>query len=343
MEEILSSEMNDSEKESELSLRPTKLDEYIGQEQLKFNLKVFIGAAKNRNEVLDHILLYGPQGLGKTTLANIVANEMGTKLHIASGPALEKTGDIAILLSDLQPGDILFIDEIHRIPKIIEESLYTALEDFQFTIVLNRETNAKAITIDLPPFTLIGATTNIGSLSSPLRNRFGIVEKLSYYTEQEIQSIISRTAKVFKNTIDLAAAYEIAKRSRGTPRIANRLFKRVRDFANYANKTNITLDDTLHALNSLRVDDIGLGDVDVKYLTILIKRFNGGPVGLSTLADAIGEDENNLDSVYEPYLLKQELIDRTLKGRIATRKAYQHLGFKNRISSKNAHTRAINN
>lgn len=309
----------------DVTLRPSRLKEYVGQSDLKRNLEVFIGAAKHRDEPLDHILLYGPPGLGKTTLANVIANEMGTKLISASGPAIEKTGDLAALLSELEPGDILFIDEIHRMPKVVQETLYSAMEDFAFTITLNKDTGSHVLTINLPPFTLIGATTRTGDLSAPLRARFGISEKLNYYTVEEINDIVKRTSRVLKCSIGDDASIEIAKRSRGTPRIANRLFKRVRDFANFNGKDNITYNDAINALKALKVDDIGLDDVDIRYLKTLIERFKGGPVGLDTLASAIGEEIMNLEDVYEPYLIQIGFIDRTPRGRVASNKAYKHL------------------
>lgn len=325
MSRLLDATPNKLEAQEETSLRPQALKEYIGQHDLKDNLKVFIGAALHRDEPLDHILFYGPPGLGKTTLAFVIANEMHANIHIASGTSLEKTGDLAAILSDLQPGDVLFIDEIHRLPRVVEESLYTAMEDFKFSIVINRDTSARALTLDLPPFTLIGATTRAGNLSSPLRARFGISEKLQFYTEDEIKQIVERTAKVFNCTINEKAAIEIAKRSRGTPRIANRLFRRVRDFVNYEGRDDIDLETTVKALNALKVDSIGLDDVDIRYLKTLIERFNGGPVGLETLANAVGEEVDNLEDVYEPYLLQLGMIDRTSRGRVATSKAYKHL------------------
>ncbi len=325
MSRLLDANPCSQDKQEELSLRPQTLKEYVGQKDLKKNLEIFIGAALHREESLDHILLYGPPGLGKTTLADVVANEMHSHIHVASGPSLEKTGDLAALLSELEPGDILFIDEIHRLPRVVEESLYTAMEDFKFSVVINRESGSRAITLDLPPFTLIGATTRAGNLSSPLRARFGITEKLSFYDIDEVEQIVLRTAKVFNTGISKEAAYEIAKRSRGTPRIANRLFRRVRDFANYSGKENITLEDAMYALSALKVDEIGLDDVDVKYLETLIERFKGGPVGLETLASAIGEEIMNLEDVYEPYLIQIGFIDRTPRGRIANDKAYKHL------------------
>lgn len=325
MARLLDATKNAKEVEEEMTLRPQRLNEYIGQEDLKNNFKVFIGAALHRNEPLDHILLYGPPGLGKTTLAYVVAGEMNANIHVVNGPSIEKTGDLASILSSLEPGDVLFIDEIHRLPRVVEEVLYGAMEDFKLSVVINRDTSSKSLNIPLPPFTLIGATTRAGDLSAPLRARFGITEKLNFYTVDEIKDIVKRSARVFQTPISDDAAYEIARRSRGTPRIANRLFKRVRDFANYEHKDSIKLEDALHALKALKVDSIGLDDVDIRYLRTLIERFNGGPVGLEVLANAIGEEIMNLEDVYEPYLLQIGFIDRTPRGRVATKKAYEHL------------------
>lgn len=309
----------------EISLRPKRLKEYVGQEELKNNLKIFIGAAKHRNETLDHVLLYGPPGLGKTTLANIISNEMNAQIRILNGPSIEKPGDLASILTTLEPGDVLFIDEIHRLPRVVEEVLYGAMEDFRLSIIIPRDSGASSLNLDLPPFTLVGATTRAGDLSAPLRARFGITEKLNYYSNKEIEDIIKRTAKVFNTTIEEDAAKEIAKRSRGTPRIANRLFRRVRDFANYEGKDDISLSDALNALSALKVDCLGLDDVDIKYLETIADRFNGGPVGLETVASSIGEEVMNLEDVYEPFLLQIGLINRTPRGRVLTEKAYAHL------------------
>ena len=309
----------------DLSLRPQTLDEYVGQKELKDNFRVFIGAAKHRDEVLDHVLLYGPPGLGKTTLANVIANEMGAQFKVVTGPSIEKTGDLIAILNELEPGDVLFIDEIHRLPKVIEEVLYSAMEDFKISIVFPKDGGASSLNLDLNPFTLIGATTRAGDLTAPLRARFGITEKLNYYTDEEIANIIKRTSKVFKTTIDNDAVKMMSSRSRGTPRIANRLFKRVRDFANYKGSNNISKDDATKALNALKVDCLGLDDVDVKYLEAIIDRFHGGPVGLEALASSIGEEIMNLEDVYEPFLLQIGMINRTPRGRVATDKAYAHL------------------
>ncbi len=325
MSRLLDAKPNISEESFDSSLRPLSLQEYVGQKDLKENLKVFIGAALHRNEPLDHVLLYGPPGLGKTTLAHVIAHEMGTNIKVVTGTTIEKTGDLAAILSELEPGDILFIDEIHRLPRVVEESLYSAMEDFRFDIVINRETSSKSLSINLPPFTLIGATTRAGDLSAPLRARFGIVEKLNFYTIDEIKDIVKRTSRVLKTEIDDKGQLEIAKRSRGTPRIANRLFRRVRDFANYQHRDKVNYQDTINALNALKVDSIGLDDVDIRYLRTLIERFHGGPVGLESLANAIGEEIMNLEDVYEPYLLQIGFIDRTTRGRVARDKAYEHL------------------
>ena len=308
----------------DMSVRPTRLDDYIGQESLKNNFKIYIGAAIKRSESLDHVLLYGPPGLGKTTFANIIANEMNVNFKCINGPSIEKTGDLASILSSLQPGDVLFIDEIHRLPQVVEESLYSAMEDFKFSVVINRETTPRNIVIDLPPFTLIGATTKPGLLSSPLRARFGISEKLDFYSISELSKIVIRMGKVLHIQIDEKAATQIAKRSRGTPRIAIRLFKRVRDYANYKNIDLIDEIACKEALKLLRIDELGLDEVDALYIQTLINRFNGGPVGIETLANSIGEEVVNLEDVYEPYLLKLGFIDRTIKGRVANEPAYFH-------------------
>ena len=318
----------DAEKQSEdddASLRPKYLKEYVGQSDLKENLEVFIKAAKMRDEALDHVLVYGPPGLGKTTMAYILANEMGTNIKTTTGPSIEKTGDLAAILSSLQMGDVLFIDEIHRLPKIVEEVLYSAMEDFYIDIVVGKEEGAKSIRLELPPFTLVGATTRAGSISAPLRDRFGITSKLNYYTEDELAMIVKRTSKVFNTTIDEKAVHEIAKRSRGTPRIANRLFRRVRDYAQVRNDGNINQDITKQALEKLKIDELGLDDVDIRYLLGIIERFKGGPVGVEAIASAIGEESVTLEDVYEPYLLQIGFINRTARGRIVTEKAYEHL------------------
>ncbi|MBE6131948.1 MAG: Holliday junction branch migration DNA helicase RuvB [Erysipelotrichaceae bacterium] len=316
--------VNENERNEEVSLRPLTLDEYVGQSQIKENLRIFITAARKRNETLDHVLVYGPPGLGKTTLAYVVANEMGGKIKLVNGPSIEKPGDLAAILSTINPGDILFIDEIHRLPRVVEEILYGAMEDFTLTLMVGRDEDARNITIDLAPFTLFGATTRPGDLSSPLRDRFGIVSRLDYYTDEELKNIILRTSRVFQTPIAEDAAMEIALRSRGTPRIANRIYRRVRDFASFSDCDLITNDICLKAFEMLRIDSYGLDDVDTRYIKTLIKRFNGGPVGLETLASTIGEEMNNLEEVCEPYLLKLGLINKTPRGRVATEKAYQH-------------------
>lgn len=309
------------------NIRPEYLDEYVGQDKIKSNLKVFIEAAKMRDEPLDHVLLYGPPGLGKTTLAHIIANELGSNLKTATGPAIEKSGDLAAILSNLEPGDVLFIDEIHRIPSFVEEILYSAMEDFTINVVIGTEGKSRSIKIDLPPFTLVGATTRAGDLSSPLRDRFGIVNKLEFYTNDELASIVKRTSKVMNMNITNDAAIELAKRSRKTPRIANRLFKRVRDFALVEGDGLIDLDITLKALDRLNVDQYGLDNIDIEYLQALINKFNGGPVGVETISTAIGEEISTIEDVVEPFLLQEGFIKRTRSGRVATELAYKHLGI----------------
>lgn len=309
------------------TIRPETISEYIGQSEVKENIKIFVEAAKIRNEALDHVLLYGPPGLGKTTLAFIIAHELGTHIKTASGPSIEKTGDLAAILSSLEPGDVLFIDEIHRMPRCIEEVLYPAMEDFSLDIIVGSEGNTRNIKIDLPPFTLVGATTRAGDLSAPLRDRFGIISKLQFYTTEELCEIVKRTSRVLNMEIEEDAAYELARRSRGTPRIANRLFKRVRDFALVKGNGKIDLDITKEALTRLRIDELGLDKTDHDLLLAIINKFNGGPVGIEALSSSIGEEVTTIEDVYEPYLLQTGLLKRTTRGRMVTDKAYEALGI----------------
>lgn len=307
------------------NIRPDTISEYIGQEDVKQNIKIYVESAKMREEALDHVLLYGPPGLGKTTLANIIANEMGVNLKTASGPSIEKPGDLAAILSTLEPNDVLFIDEIHRMPSYIEEILYPAMEDYALDIIFGGEGSSRSIRINLPHFTLVGATTRVGDLTSPLRDRFGIICKLQFYTVEELSKIVERTSKVLKVPIEKEAAIELASRSRGTPRIANRLFKRVRDFALVEGNGVIDLEITKMALDRLKIDDKGLDEVDHQLLLAIIQKFGGGPVGIESVASTIGEEVSTIEDVYEPYLLQQGFLKRTPRGRVVTPLAYEHL------------------
>ena len=324
---IIATEEAEEDIRIEGSLRPQSLDEYIGQEKAKNNLKIYIEAAKSRGEALDHVLFYGPPGLGKTTLAGIIANEMGTHLKVTSGPAIEKPGEMATILNNLQEGDVLFVDEIHRLNPAIEEVLYSAMEDYAIDIMIGKGASARSIRLDLPQFTLVGATTRAGLLTAPLRDRFGVVHHLEYYTIEELSTIIRRSAEVLGVEIDAKGAVELARRSRGTPRLANRLLKRVRDFAQVKYDGRITEDVAVFALDLLEVDKYGLDQSDRRILRTIIEKFAGGPVGLDTLAAALGEDAGTLEDVYEPYLLKNGFLNRTARGRVATQTAYEHLGI----------------
>ncbi len=324
---MITTDVTAEEKKFESSLRPQLLKDYIGQEKIKANLKIYIDAAKARGESLDHVLFYGPPGLGKTTLSGIIANEMGVNMKVTSGPAIEKPGEMAAILNNLKEGDVLFVDEIHRLNRQVEEVLYPAMEDYAIDIMLGKDSSARSIRLELPRFTLVGATTRAGLLTAPLRDRFGVVQRLEFYAPNELQTIIIRSAKVLKVEIEDKGAEELAKRSRGTPRLANRLLRRVRDFAQVKYDGVITKEVAEFALDILDVDKLGLDQNDRNILTVMIEKFSGGPVGLDTLAAALGEDAGTLEDVYEPYLLMNGLINRTPRGRVATENAYRHLGL----------------
>ncbi|MEK4791022.1 Holliday junction branch migration DNA helicase RuvB [Bacillus sp. FSL M8-0266] len=323
-ERLVSTEADNHESAIEQSLRPQTLSQYIGQQKVKDNLSVFIEAARMRQETLDHVLLYGPPGLGKTTLASIIANEMNVQLRTTSGPAIERPGDLAAILTSLEPGDVLFIDEIHRLQRSIEEVLYPAMEDFCLDIVIGKGDTARSVRLDLPPFTLVGATTRVGLLTAPLRDRFGVHARLEYYEQRDLAHIVARTAELFEIGIDLRSAEEIARRSRGTPRVANRLLRRVRDFAQVLGNHAITEDIAEDALERLQVDKLGLDHIDHKLLLSMIEKFRGGPVGLDTISATIGEESHTIEDVYEPYLLQIGFLQRTPRGRVVTREAYEH-------------------
>lgn len=329
MDRMISTQILPEDVKIENRLRPVMLEDYIGQEKAKNNLKVFIEAAKKRNEALDHVLLYGPPGLGKTTMASIIANEMGSTMKITSGPAIEKPGELAAILNNLNENDVLFIDEIHRLNRQVEEVLYPAMEDFAIDIMIGKGQAARSIRLDLPKFTLVGATTRAGMLTAPLRDRFGVVNRLEFYSNEELTQIVLRSAKVLEVTIDDPGALEIARRSRGTPRLANRLLKRVRDFAQVSFEGHIDEKVAKEALDRLEVDSFGLDQIDRNIILTMIQKFDGKPVGLDTLAAAIGEDSGTIEEVYEPYLIKNGLISRTPRGRIATPMAYRHFGLEN--------------
>ncbi len=324
---IITTESMEEDTKLDKSLRPQMLSEYVGQEKAKTNLKVYIDAAKSRGEALDHVLFYGPPGLGKTTLAGIIANEMGTHLKITSGPAIEKPGEMAAILNNLQENDVLFVDEIHRLNRQVEEVLYPAMEDFAIDIVIGKGATARSIRLELPHFTLVGATTRAGLLTAPLRDRFGVISRMEFYTVDELQTILARSAQVLGVELDPEGAREMARRSRGTPRLANRLLRRVRDFAQVKYDGVITREVAVFALDLMEVDRLGLDNGDRNILTTIIHKFSGGPVGLETLAAALGEDAGTLEEVYEPYLIQNGLIQRTPRGRIVTKRAYEHLGI----------------
>lgn len=324
---VITTELQEEEYKVENSLRPKLLSDYVGQEKIKSKLKVYMDAAKMRGESLDHVLFYGPPGLGKTTLATIIANEMDVNIKITSGPAIEKPGEMAAILNNLQEGDVLFVDEIHRLNRQVEEVLYPAMEDYSIDVVIGKDTAARSIRLDLPKFTLVGATTRVGMLSAPLRDRFGVVERLQYYEVGELEQIVTRSAKLFKTEIEQEGATEIARRSRGTPRLANRLLKRVRDFAQVRYDGNISKMVVDETLDLLEVDKLGLDHLDRGILMTMIEKFSGGPVGLDTLAASLGEDRGTIEEVYEPYLLQEGLILRTPRGRVVTERAYGHLGL----------------
>lgn len=326
---IVSPEYNSADDDAELSLRPKTLDDYIGQDKVKDNLSIYIKAARGRNETLDHVLLYGPPGLGKTTLSGIIAREMGVNLRVTSGPAIEKQGDLVAILTSLNEGDVLFIDEIHRLPRNVEEILYPAMEDFSLDIILGKGPSARSIRLDVPHFTLVGATTRSGQLTAPLRDRFGVLLRLELYTPEQLGQIVKRSAGILGIPIDTEGALEIASRSRGTPRIANRLLKRVRDIAEIEFDGEITVDVAQHALSRFEIDELGLDDFDRRMLTAIINNYGGGPVGLDTLAAAVGEEAVTIEDVYEPYLMQIGFLTRTPRGRCVTQSAYDHLGIKN--------------
>ena len=324
---VITTELQEEDYKIENSLRPKLLSDYVGQEKIKSKLKIYIEAAKHRGESLDHVLFYGPPGLGKTTLATIIANEMDVNIKITSGPAIEKPGEMAAILNNLQEGDVLFVDEIHRLNRQVEEVLYPAMEDFAIDVVIGKDTSARSIRLDLPKFTLVGATTRVGMLTAPLRDRFGVVERLRYYEVDELQKIVTRSAGLFQVDIEPEGATEIARRSRGTPRLANRMLKRVRDFAQIKYDGKITKEVVDHTLDLLEVDKLGLDSLDRNILNFMIERFSGGPVGLDTLAASLGEDAGTIEEVYEPYLLQEGLIQRTPRGRVVTEFAYEHMGI----------------